>query len=149
MRLAPQRKAPLPPRWYGRVMARRTKAAAGHERRFRDVTKVDARILEIVRTDSTFERVELRGGEEAWQGRCIHCGAHLVVSAMGRLLGSATVEHIVPRTHGGTDELENLALACAACNHQKGCRQDNRRADDPGLKAVVDTLQRRRRERWR
>jgi hypothetical protein len=30
------------------------------------------------------------------------------------------VEHIVPRTVGGADELPNLALACRACNLRKG-----------------------------
>lgn len=26
------------------------------------------------------------------------------------------VEHIIPRSHNGTDDLENLALACRSCN---------------------------------
>jgi HNH endonuclease len=30
------------------------------------------------------------------------------------------VEHIVTRQHGGTDDLENLALACDRCNLCKG-----------------------------
>ena len=30
------------------------------------------------------------------------------------------VEHIVPRMHGGSDDLENLALACIDCNLHKG-----------------------------
>lgn len=30
------------------------------------------------------------------------------------------IEHIVPRKHGGGDDLENLALACAECNLFKG-----------------------------
>jgi hypothetical protein len=30
------------------------------------------------------------------------------------------VEHIVARQHGGTDDLENLALACHQCNLHKG-----------------------------
>ena len=30
------------------------------------------------------------------------------------------VEHIVPRKHGGSDELDNLALACPDCNLHKG-----------------------------
>jgi 5-methylcytosine-specific restriction endonuclease McrA len=55
----------------------------------------------------------------------------------------------VPLGHGGTDELENLALACGACNHEKGVRHDRRRRDDPKLAEVVERLRRRRRERWR
>lgn len=64
-------------------------------------------------------------------------------------MSRATVEHIRPRTHGGTDDLENLALACARCNNQKGCRLDNRAAGDPKLQAVVERLLERRRARWR
>ena len=30
------------------------------------------------------------------------------------------VEHIIPRQHGGTDDAENLALACPDCNLVKG-----------------------------
>ena len=30
------------------------------------------------------------------------------------------VEHIIPKVHGGTDELDNLALACIDCNLHKG-----------------------------
>ena len=33
---------------------------------------------------------------------------------------SLQIEHVVPRKHGGTDDLENLALACAECNLHKG-----------------------------
>ena len=30
------------------------------------------------------------------------------------------IEHIVAKQHGGTDEVENLALACHRCNLRKG-----------------------------
>lgn len=30
------------------------------------------------------------------------------------------IEHVVPRQHGGGDEIENLALACYHCNLHKG-----------------------------
>ena len=30
------------------------------------------------------------------------------------------VDHIIARQHGGTDEPDNLALACHRCNHHKG-----------------------------
>ena len=106
------------------------------------------RVLDIVATDCTFERVEY-DGRPAWAGKCIHCNRQLVVGDDGLLLGRASIEHIVPRAHGGTDDLANLALACAACNHEKGVRHDHRRRDDPKLVAMIERLQRRRRERWR
>ena len=33
-----------------------------------------------------------------------------------------TIDHVVPRSKGGTDHLENLQLLCAACNSIKGPR---------------------------
>ena len=30
------------------------------------------------------------------------------------------VDHIISRKHGGSDELDNLAFACVACNRYKG-----------------------------
>jgi hypothetical protein len=32
-----------------------------------------------------------------------------------------TVDHIVPLSQGGTDDLENLCLACFHCNRRKSC----------------------------
>lgn len=31
-----------------------------------------------------------------------------------------TVDHIVPRRHGGSDVVDNLQLLCSACNSTKG-----------------------------
>ena len=33
-----------------------------------------------------------------------------------------TVDHVVPRSRGGTDHLDNLQLLCGACNSLKGDR---------------------------
>lgn len=110
-------------------------------------------VLAICRTDRTFglaERPDRRGGRQrVWWGKCIHCNARLVVGLDGRTPRGVTVEHIVPRTHGGTDALPNVALACARCNGAKGRRLDLRAASDPDLLAMVERLQRRRQERWR
>ncbi|WP_428263108.1 HNH endonuclease [Haliangium sp.] len=106
-------------------------------------------ILAIVATDCTFDLTTTPQGEQVWVGKCIHCNRRLVISAEGEPLGRASIEHIVPRHHGGTDELENLALACDGCNTEKGVRHDIRKAGDPKLREIVDRLQVRRRERWR
>lgn len=55
------------------------------------------------------------------------------------------IEHIVPRRYGGTDDLENLALACPACNLHKG---DRMTAIDPESNAGVAIFHSRR-EIWR
>ena len=86
-------------------------------------------------------------GEPCWVGRCIHCASAIVVDAHGATAG--TIEHIEPSTHGGTDDVSNLSLACARCNQRKGASLDRRRRDDPTLSAVIETLKARRRERWR
>lgn len=36
------------------------------------------------------------------------------------MFSQLTVEHIIPLSFGGTNEPNNIALACAPCNHQKG-----------------------------
>jgi 5-methylcytosine-specific restriction endonuclease McrA len=106
------------------------------------------RVLAIVATDRTFEKRLVRG-ELMWVGKCLHCGSTLCVALDGDTRGQATIEHILPRGHGGTDELTNLALACARCNQQKGVRLDSRPSRDPRLNEVVERLAAKRRERWR
>ena len=73
------------------------------------------RLLDIVATYATFEPIELQGAP-AWAGSCIHCSSRLVVRADGTPVGPVTIEHLVPTSGGGTDSLENLALACARAN---------------------------------
>jgi len=36
--------------------------------------------------------------------------------------GARSVDHIVPRAHGGSDELSNLAAAHGSCNSERGAR---------------------------
>lgn len=105
-------------------------------------------LLALVATDRTFERA-LQRGREVWSGKCIHCNRRLAIGLDGTPISRATIEHIVPRNHGGTDDLQNLAIACAGCNHEKGRRHDVQHRDDPALQAVIERLQHRRRKRWR
>ncbi len=48
--------------------------------------------------------------------RCEYCGLHEDESPLVTL----HLEHILPKKHGGTDDLDNLALACIDCNLHKG-----------------------------
>jgi len=54
------------------------------------------------------------------------------------------IEHILPRKHGGSDDLENLALACAECNLHKG---SNLTGIDPET-SLVTPLFDPRRDSW-
>lgn len=102
----------------------------------------------VAESDRAFVLRELRGSW-AWVGPCLHCKRAIVVPRDDREPASATLEHIVPRTHGGGDELENLGLACASCNHAKGKRLDWRRLDDPTLQRVIERLRAERKARMR
>lgn len=66
---------------------------------------------------ATTERPKLRGLLDAlvefWGESCVYCGASDV---------PLEVEHIVPRSRGGADELGNLTLACAPCNQRKSTK---------------------------
>jgi 5-methylcytosine-specific restriction endonuclease McrA len=48
---------------------------------------------------------------DGWQ--CVYCG-----SESTRL----TLDHVVPRSRGGTSVWENVVTSCAPCNHRKGDR---------------------------
>lgn len=78
--------------------------------------------------------VERRAAE-----RCEYCHAP-------QLLANSPfhIEHIVPSSHGGTDDPENLALGCNACNLAKGSRID---APDPAGTGRISIFHPRR-DRW-
>lgn len=105
-------------------------------------------VLAIALTDGTFVRTMVRG-EACWVGRCIHCNTKLVVPEQGAPLRTVTVEHIVPQTHGGDDDLANVALACARCNNEKGRRHDVKSIDDPLRVALERALFEKRAARRR
>jgi len=50
------------------------------------------------------------------QNACEYCHLHQDDSPLAAL----HVEHIIPKIHGGSDDVENLALACIDCNLHKG-----------------------------
>lgn len=97
-------------------------------------------------SDTTFTRTTVRG-REYLVGKCIHCQTKVSVPLDPNEHAHATLEHIVPKNHGGKDEPENLAVACQRCNQGKGKRLDLRARNDETLQRVIATLQARRRER--
>ena len=48
--------------------------------------------------------------------RCAYCQLHQDDSPLAVL----HIEHIIPSIHGGSDDIDNLALACIDCNLHKG-----------------------------
>lgn len=68
---------------------------------------------------------------ERAQNACEYCHLHQDDSP----LAAHHVEHVIPKVHGGTDELDNLALACIDCNLHKGT---NLAGIDPQTKEVTE-----------
>lgn len=99
----------------------------------------------IARTDATFQKV----GTE-WIGKCLICNASLRFDAAHAT--GVTIEHIIPRRMGGSDDLMNLGLTHARCNFEKGSHWDEpkrRRGRLKEYEAIVTSLLTRRRARWR
>jgi 5-methylcytosine-specific restriction endonuclease McrA len=103
-------------------------------------------LLAAAVTDNTFAQTTL-DGKTVWVGKCIHCNSKLVVDNNGRAMGEATLEHVWPETQGGTNDVANLAVACARCNREKGSRHDHK--GGARLEEIVAVLKARRTERWR
>lgn len=60
---------------------------------------------------------------KARDGRCAYCGGH-----------AETVDHIVPRSRGGTLTWDNAVAACTRCNHRKA----NRTPKEAGMSLLFE-----------
>ena len=64
-----------------------------------------------------YQQGELMGYEvreyllEKWDRKCAYCGKTDI---------PLEIEHIVPKSKGGSNRVGNLTLACTACNRKKG-----------------------------
>lgn len=119
----------LPPSLEGRVANIETWVA-----RLTRYAPIAGLSMEVVRFDTQkLENPEITGVEyqqgtlagyeareyllEKWGRECAYCGAKGV---------PLEIDHIHPRSRGGTDRVSNLTLACRACNQAKG-NQDIRK----------------------
>lgn len=98
----------------------------------------------IAATDTTFTRAE-----GIWTGKCLICHGWISFDAHSGF--GANVEHIVPRTLGGTNDLRNLGITHPRCNGEKGRHWDarHRTADPARYAALVERLRDERQGRWR
>lgn len=77
---------------------------------------------------------------EAAGNRCGYC-----LGPQKYVLGKLEVEHIIPRSQGGSDEESNLWLSCSLCNRYKGSQVT---AIDPLNEQTVN-LYNPRKQVWR
>ena len=78
---------------------------------------------------------------ERAQNACEYCHLHQDDSPLATL----HIEHIIPKIHGGSDDIDNLALACIDCNLHKGT---NLTGIDPETNALAELFHPRR-EKWK
>lgn len=96
--------------------------------RLRAVAPIGAMSMELAKFDTAalqnleiagvaYQQGELAGYEvreyllTKWQRTCAYCG---------KQNAPLEIEHIVPRSRGGSDRVSNLAIACHECNQSKG-----------------------------
>lgn len=70
-------------------------------------------LLGKVRNIPTTPKLTKRNLHSRDNGQCQYCDKCLN-------LGEATIDHVVPKSKGGTNTWENVVLACAKCNQRKG-----------------------------
>jgi len=52
--------------------------------------------------------------------KCEYCNAHVFPNIDRRSHQRATIDHVIPRSKGGKETLNNLKLSCLKCNKEKG-----------------------------
>lgn len=119
-----------PEGWLAPSLQHRVETTETWLKRLRRVCPVAQLSVELVKFDTQrmanpeisgveYQQGELQGYEvreyllEKWNRRCAYCGETDV---------PLQVEHIVPKSRGGTDRVSNLTLACRKCNLEKGSK---------------------------
>jgi hypothetical protein len=65
-----------------------------------------------------FVIVEKLAARDGW--RCHLCGERIVANTCSPNPRCPTIDHVVPKSKGGSDRLENLKLAHKECNQRRG-----------------------------
>lgn len=72
------------------------------------------------KTDSSNLSKLVRGALLIRDGdHCHYCGVKLTVGISGFNPTGLSIDHVVPIRDGGSDEMDNLVLACRQCNLEK------------------------------
>jgi len=114
--------------WLAPSLQHRVDTTLAWVHRLQRLAPVSAISTELVRFDmQALENPEIEGAQyqqgtlagyevreyllEKWGRTCAYCGAKNV---------PLQIEHIQPRSKGGSNRISNLTLACQCCNQQKG-----------------------------
>ena len=133
--------------WLAPSLRHRVETTMGEVARLRRWAPVGALAMELVRFDmqvvedpgisgAGYQQGTLAGYEvreyvlERWRRRCAYCDATNV---------PLEVDHIEPRSRGGSDRPSNLTLACVPCNRDKGARDVRDFVADPKRLARILT----------
>jgi len=101
------------------------------------------KLCRAAETDKTFKKV---GAD--WVGKCLICNGPVAFDS--RTGEGATLEHILAKSRGGTEDPANLAVVHGRCNWEKGRRWDPKRRRSPEeYQTFVDRLLAKRKDRWR
>ena len=117
-----------PGEWLAPSLQHRVGTTSAWVARLRRWAPVSAISTELVRFDTqAMENPQIEGAEyqqgtlagyevreyvlEKWSRCCAYCDAHNM---------PLEIEHIVPKSKGGSDRVSNLTLACRPCNQRKG-----------------------------
>ena len=116
------------PGWLAPSLRHRVEADAAYARKLRARLPAATAAVESCRFDTqllqdpeiagvAYQRGELAGYEvreyllEKWERTCVYCGVQNV---------PLQIDHVRPRSRGGSDRVSNLTLACGPCNQAKG-----------------------------
>ena len=55
--------------------------------------------------------------------QCEYCGRAPLQSFNDKRRSFLTIDHVIPKYEGGSDELSNLKVCCIDCNHKKGSKE--------------------------
>ena len=115
-----------PAGWLPPSLMHRVLTITSWAKRLERFTPLDSFSVELVSFDpqkmmnpniqgQEYQQGTLFGGEvrayllHKWDGRCAYCGNK-----------GEEIEHLTPRSRGGTNRISNLVLSCRACNETKG-----------------------------
>lgn len=125
----------------------RVDTTTGWVNRLRHYLPISGVVMELARFDTHllanpdvsgigYQQGELQGYEvreyllEKWGRRCVYCDAE------GTILN---LDHLHPKSRGGSDRVSNLAPACISCNQTKGSKTlKTFLADDPVRLARIE-----------